>query len=139
MNTILVSVDLSEMTPVVIEHASRLAADMAYKLVVLHVGPGESDFAGRQLFRKVVNPDAVPEELRALEKELSDRGIETEARMVLGAPIATILDEARRTEVEMIVMGSHRRGAVARLLGSVSEGVLRGADCPVLIVPAAAG
>ena len=139
MNTILVSVDLSEMTPVVIEHASRLAADMAYKLVVLHVGPGESDFAGRQLFRKVVDPDAVPEELRALEKELSDRGIETEARMVLGAPIATILDEARRTEVEMIVMGSHRRGAVARLLGSVSEGVLRGADCPVLIVPAAAG
>ena len=43
---------------------------------------------------------------------------------------------ATDTEADMIVMGSHGRGAVRQLLiGSVSEGVLRAAECPVLIVP----
>lgn len=143
MNTILVAVDLSEITPDVIEQAARLATGTASKLVVLHVGPAEADFAGQQLFRKVVDADEVAERLRprldelsALEKDLDARGIETDSLMVLGKPIETILDESRRVGAEMIVIGSHRRGAVARLLGSVSEGVLRGARCPMLIVPA---
>jgi nucleotide-binding universal stress UspA family protein len=142
MHTILVSVDLSDATPLVVEQASQLATDMGARLVVLHVGPPEADFAGQQLVRKVVDPDKVPERLRerfdglaAIEHQLRDRGIETESVMVLGKAIGSILDEARRVDAQMIVVGSHRRGAVARLLGSVSEGILRAAVCPVLIVP----
>lgn len=142
MNTILVSIDLSDVTPLVVEQASQLATDMGARLVVLHVGPPEPDFAGQQLLRKVVDPDDVPKRLREhfdglaeIERQLRDRGIETESVMVLGKAIQSILDEARRVDAQMIVVGSHRRGAVARLLGSVSEGVLRGATCPVLIVP----
>jgi len=48
-----------------------------------------------------------------------------------------ILDAARRTGAELIVMGTHGRTGVRRLLlGSVAEHVLRHADCPVVTVHA---
>ncbi|MBW2274656.1 MAG: universal stress protein, partial [Deltaproteobacteria bacterium] len=47
-----------------------------------------------------------------------------------------ILAEAKRLAADMIVMGSHGHGALYRaLLGSVSEGVLHKATCPLTIVP----
>ena len=42
----------------------------------------------------------------------------------------------RSTDVDLLICGSHRRGALGRvMLGSVSAGVMRKARCPVLIVP----
>ena len=54
-----------------------------------------------------------------------------------GPTIETIIEEAGRLKVDMIVVGSHGHGAMYQLLvGSVSEGVLHRATCPVLVVPA---
>jgi len=50
-------------------------------------------------------------------------------------PSAAILDVARRVRAELIVMGSHaRRGLERLLLGSVAAHVARGAECPVVTV-----
>ena len=47
-----------------------------------------------------------------------------------------ILEEAERLEAEVIIMGSHGHGALYDLIvGSVTEGVLRKAKCPVLVLP----
>lgn len=52
----------------------------------------------------------------------------------LGKPAEEILDLAQEVGADLIIVGSHARSAVGRfLLGSVSEGVLHGAKCPVLI------
>jgi nucleotide-binding universal stress UspA family protein len=52
-----------------------------------------------------------------------------------GAPAAEIAKYAREIDVDLIVMGTHGRGAVAHLvLGSVAEIVVRTAPCPVLTV-----
>lgn len=54
-----------------------------------------------------------------------------------GNPAACIVEVARKWPADLIVMGSHGRGGVQRmLLGSVAEEVMRHAPCPVLIVPA---
>jgi nucleotide-binding universal stress UspA family protein len=54
-----------------------------------------------------------------------------------GNPKKTIVTIAREWEADMIVMASHSRKGLTRLLmGSVAETVLREAPCPVLIVPA---
>jgi nucleotide-binding universal stress UspA family protein len=50
-----------------------------------------------------------------------------------GDPAATTVYTARQLEVDMIVIGTRERGAVERLLGSVSEWVIRHAECPVLL------
>jgi nucleotide-binding universal stress UspA family protein len=53
----------------------------------------------------------------------------------IGAPVAEILALAEEVGADLIICGSHGRGAMGRLLlGSVSEAVLHGARCPVLIV-----
>ena len=67
-----------------------------------------------------------------------------EDRTVLGAtavvristsPALAIVDYAREVRVDLIIMGTHGRGAMAQLLmGSVAERVVRTAPCPVLTV-----
>ncbi|MGB1111020.1 MAG: universal stress protein [Gammaproteobacteria bacterium] len=53
-----------------------------------------------------------------------------------GEPHAFIVDEAKAHHVDLIVVGSHGRTGLSRLLhGSVSESVIGHAPCPVLVVP----
>ncbi|HZK55534.1 MAG TPA: universal stress protein [Desulfosporosinus sp.] len=50
-------------------------------------------------------------------------------------PAAVILEEVKNKNIDLVVMGSHGRGAIAgSLLGSVSQHVLHGVECSVLIV-----
>ena len=54
-----------------------------------------------------------------------------------GAPAATIAKAAKEWPADLIVIASHGRTGMRRaLLGSVAEGVMRGAPCPVLVVRA---
>jgi nucleotide-binding universal stress UspA family protein len=56
--------------------------------------------------------------------------------IVEGSPVDAILDRARQERADLIVMGTHGRTGLSRLLvGSVAEGVLRHAPCPVVVVP----
>jgi nucleotide-binding universal stress UspA family protein len=68
---------------------------------------------------------------RALARRWPDAGVVIADK----APVAAILDEARRLEASAIVVGWRGHGAFRRLLmGSVSRDVLRQARCPVLVV-----
>jgi nucleotide-binding universal stress UspA family protein len=55
---------------------------------------------------------------------------------LVGAPPELILDTAKAENVDLIVMSTHGRSGLNRLLyGSVAEAVLRGAHLPVLLIP----
>lgn len=71
----------------------------------------------------------------ALQKKL---GPQARLRVVRGDPVRSLLRLARERKYDLLVMGSHRRAGLARvLLGSVAEAVVRDAPCPVLVVPSA--
>ena len=56
---------------------------------------------------------------------------------IQGSLVEKILTSAETHAADLIVMGSHGHGALYELLvGSVTSGVLHGAKCPVLVVPA---
>lgn len=56
-----------------------------------------------------------------------------------GAPGAEVCASARQWGADLIVIGTHGRGGLSRLLmGSTAEAVVRHAPCPVLVVPATA-
>ncbi len=57
----------------------------------------------------------------------------------VGKPADEIVHSARQWPADLIVIGSHGRGGLGRvLLGSVAEGVMRHAPCPILVVRAQA-
>jgi len=62
-------------------------------------------------------------------------GTHTDARVEVGRPAQTIVEVAEEGDVDHVVMGSHGRKGVQRvLLGSVTESVARNAPVPVTIV-----
>ena len=76
---------------------------------------------------------------RALQEHaerLRGEGLSAKALLVQGPTLETILREAAELGADFIVCGSHGHGALYDLiLGSISEGIVRGANCPVLVVP----
>jgi nucleotide-binding universal stress UspA family protein len=139
---LLVAVDLSESTERVVTKAEELAKGLSAKVWLLHVAEPEPDFVGLGMGPQTVR-DATARDLhgehrqiQAIAEGLRQAGVATTALLVQGATAQTILTEASRLDVDMIVMGSHGRGAMVRLLvGSVSEAVLYGSARPVLVVP----
>ncbi|MBI4579268.1 MAG: universal stress protein [Planctomycetes bacterium] len=143
MKTMLVPIDFSDVTPIVIRIAADWAVQAGYRVHLLHVLPEEADLVGYEtgmqlLPRVTVVP--TPQDSRLMDScrgELEGRGLEVTTRIVVGSPVIEIVDEAQAVGADLIVMGSHRHGMIHHLLlGSVSEGVLRRVTCPVLLVPA---
>ena len=139
---LLVSVDLSDVSAAVVKKAAELAKGMSVEVRLLHIAEPEPDFVGYDVGPKYER-DALAEkfhkehsELQSIADGLRDDGLSVKALLVRGPTVETILNEAEKFGADMIVLGSHGRGAMQRLLmGSVSEGVLRETKCPILIVP----
>lgn len=139
---LLVAIDLSQCTDKTVEEARKLAKALAAKTWLLHVADPEPDFVGydniSQYDRDVRAGEFHKEhaEIQSIADKLRMEGLDVTAILVQGATAATILKEASKLNADIIVLGSHGRGAIHRLLvGSVSEEVLRKAKSPVLIIP----
>jgi nucleotide-binding universal stress UspA family protein len=78
----------------------------------------------------------VHDSLAVLAAGVRESGLECQTASVDGTPGEAIVDYATKIGADLIVMGTHGRSGLGRvLLGSVAEKVLRGASCPVLVVP----
>lgn len=143
---ILVGVDLSEATEKIVKKAEEIAKALSAKVWLLHVvKPEPADFYvgghapdSAQSFRDSLAKRFHNEHRRI--QEIADRlrkaGLDTTALLVQGATAETMLKEASKLDVDMIVVGSHGRGAMYQLLvGGVSEGIIRKSECPILIIP----
>ena len=145
MNTILAAIDFSDVSDAVVRQASELAAAFGSRLVVLYAEAPEPDFIGYGPGPGHVRSHVARsrsehrERVMAVAENLESRGLDVEARDIRGAAVETILEQARDMGARLIVLGSHGHGALLHLLlGSVSEGVLKHAACPVLVVPSRA-
>lgn len=81
--------------------------------------------------------DVVDRELGEARRRLEGLGVDV-PRAVVGAPVEEL--RAFSEDLDLLVVGSRGYGPVRRLvLGSTSDGLLRDAACPVLVVPRPAG
>jgi nucleotide-binding universal stress UspA family protein len=68
---------------------------------------------------------------------LGEQAAEVELRAVQGFPGHALVEVAQEVTAQLVVLAARRgEGAMSRLLGTVSQYVLRHAPCPVLVVPA---
>lgn len=142
MINILAAIDFSEISSTVIDQAAAIAKSFSSKLWLIHVAAPEPDFVGYGTGPQTERDwraQTLREEHRYLQDkalELEQNGINVTPLLIQGATVETILKEATKLKAEMIVIGSHGRSALYKtLVGSVSEGIVRQASCPVLIVP----
>jgi nucleotide-binding universal stress UspA family protein len=122
------------------EVAGAIARDRAAPLVVLHVAPRPlSSLGGTQAVPPMPDEINLKDARDQLAKIKVPAGVSMETRLETGEAGAIILSVARDINCQMIVMGTHGRSGLGRLLmGSVAEEVVRKAPCPVLTLKAEA-
>ena len=139
---ILVPVDLSEGSQALIDYAIQLAKPFNAALELIHAweppqyvapdllvaAPGWNSQSLEQ-----VAVDAATKELDALAAKLKNAPVPIKHRVVVGEAAATVLRVAEEGKHDLIVMGTHgRRGLPRLLLGSVAQKIVARAHCPVL-------
>jgi nucleotide-binding universal stress UspA family protein len=136
---ILYPTDFSTMGKAALDMATSLARDRGAKLLIVHVEEPPIAYGGGELYYGIEEPDR--KELQRMLSEVIpiDASVGYEHRLLLGSPASAIVHLAEKEGVDMIVMPTHGRTGLSRLLmGSVAEEVVRKAKCPVLTVKAAA-
>lgn len=138
---ILYPTDYSEASKAALPVATSLAHEHDATLLIVHVSELDQYPVG-ELFDEESQPNE--EELRELKAVVpADPQVKFEHRLLYGKPGDTeivkpaevILELAEKEQVEAIVIGTHGRSGLMRLLmGSVAESVVRHAACRVIAI-----
>ncbi len=141
-DTVLLPTDAGEGTELAIEHAITVAESHDADLHVLYVVDSDvySSYTGDEYVHEFEGLEtALEQEGEEAIAEIADRvreaGLEPETAVRRGSPHERILAYADEEDVDLLVMGSKDRpGEYRRLLGSVTERVVRLSSTPVTIV-----
>lgn len=129
---ILFPTDFSTPSDAALAHATALARDTGATMVIVHVEEPPVVYGTGEMYYGIPNPDT-----EALKKMLeavvpTDSDVKYEHHLVTGDPATEIVRLAEEEGVDLIVMGTHGRTGLKRLLmGSVAEAIVRRAPCPV--------
>ncbi len=142
MKTILVPIDFSDVTPGLITSATSLAEALQARLVLLHILTPPVIVTAYGLGPAQTVETVTQEEIRVrklLERQavqLRQNGLEVLTEIRERASVSSIIRVAHEQSADFIVIGSHGHGAVYDILvGSTARGILREAECPVLVIP----
>jgi nucleotide-binding universal stress UspA family protein len=139
---ILVALDLSPITEIIMETVLNIAKKAKPEVTLLHVVQPDPDFVGygvgpqaeRDFVAKKIQENRA--RVQSLSGKLSKEGIAVAPIVIQGNTVDTILEEADKINADMIVTGSHGYGMMYKLfVGSVSKEVLKRSKRPVLIIP----
>jgi nucleotide-binding universal stress UspA family protein len=127
--------DFSERCHPAFELACALARDFGAELVVCHVSPPPVLVVGDGAVTEIPTGSAEAMLARLKTVTTADPRVTVTHQLLRGDPAAEIVRLAGDAKIDLVVMGTHGRTGLSRLLmGSVAEQVLRKAPCPVLTV-----
>lgn len=143
IESVLFPTDFADLSLPVLKYARSFANVFKARLHVIHVvdeafqywmamGPSSLPVGPRH--EELVQ--ASRQSMDAFVREhLADLGDGMVAEVLVGRPFMEIIRYAQRHHIDLIVLGTHGRGAISHaLMGSVAEKVVRKAPCPVLTI-----
>ena len=142
LKNILVPTDFSPPSEAALRYGRELATRFGATLHLVHVAPNIYAAYGAENYA-AVSPDLQNQIEEDARRQLESLVVDADKfgppvrRTVItaGSPALTIVNYATGHDVDLIVMGTHGRGAIAHVfMGSVAERVVRLAPCPVLTV-----
>ncbi len=133
LKKILAPTDFSELSVRGVRYACELAKDVGAEVTILNVVT--VDESG-------INKREMGEHKQRLDEFVAKNVADVVANLRIsklvdaGQAYVAIIDCAENERIDLIVMSSHGRSGLSRMLiGSVTDRVLRGASCPILVVP----
>ncbi|HZT75901.1 MAG TPA: universal stress protein [Vicinamibacterales bacterium] len=143
LKKILVATDFGEASDAALGYGRELARTFNAQLDVIHVveniltrGFGAEGYVASYPELQQEVEDAADRQLTSLLSPEDRQALRAKTTLLKSnSPAFTIIGYAKENEIDLIIMGTHGRGAIAHLLmGSVAERVVRTAPCPVLTV-----
>lgn len=136
---VVVGIDFSAHAQLAVEHAMEIARHTGARLTLVHVAPVLPPLTARAddtwsafLDEQLAGCRA---RLQVLRERLSGQGVDVSQAFIEGFPHTGLADAARALGADLIVVGTHGRTGLSRiLLGSVAERTIREADRSVLVV-----
>lgn len=137
LSRLLVATDFSAASKAALRAAVVLAKRLNGQVVLVHAAePSGSLQSGRRRVDEFSRKRYARQFQRVI---AASRAVEviTDKVVITGSPLEVIFDQAKHQKVDLIIVGTHgRRGMKRLILGSVAEAVIRKAACPVLVVRA---
>lgn len=130
---ILFPTDFSHTGDAALALATALARDAGATLIIAHVEEPPVAYGGGEMYYGM--PEPAVEEIQQMLDAVKppDPSVKYEHRLVAGDPPSAIVRLAEEEQADLIVMGTHGRTGLSRLLmGSVAEAIVRRSPCPVL-------
>lgn len=143
---VLIASDFSKYSDAAIKKAVELATPFDAKITLIHVAEELSadiyPTLGELAVPVVVaNPELEEKHLKHVKEQLSEQlkklnypQERIELEVISGHPVDSLIEFSQENNVDLIVMGSHGRRGLARLLGSSTNGVINHVSCDVLTV-----
>jgi len=145
MKTIIVGIDFSNATPIVLEMAVEQAKSFGAELHLFHAVEQEpsysvygftpEEFPAMHIYQE----EAVKRAKNQLQKildEVKPQLSNCVCHVMEGSPLHCLVAYAKESAAGLVVLGTHGHGVIASLLlGSVVEGMVRKAVVPILVVP----
>ena len=142
MKNIVLPVDFSDTTDVLIDGAVDFAKEVMGKICLIHVAPADIGFAigdmGFQYFPEIEKSEIAEElsELNELQKSIESKGVGCEHILKQGVSADIILNYAKEKNASYIVMGSHGRSGIYDVfVGSLTKDITKNSPIPVVVVP----
>jgi nucleotide-binding universal stress UspA family protein len=132
ISRIAVALDGSEVAEQALPYAEGLARAAGGSCLLIQAVPAETSGSGDPELRR-----AAQAYLTAIAAQLRTRGVNAEVAVAAGEPTSAIVDEAARRGADLLVLTTHGRSGLGRLVyGSVAQSVLERVVGPVLLVQA---
>ena len=142
MKNIILPIDFSDTTDILVEGAVDFAKEIAGKIYLIHVAPADIGFAigdmGFQYFPEIEKSEIAEElsELNELQKRIESKGVGCEHILKQGVSADIILNYAKEKNASYIVMGSHGRSGIYDVfVGSLTKDITKNSPIPVVVVP----
>ncbi len=139
---IMVAVDFNDSIGELMVYADLLAQKFGSKVWVLHVADPEPDFVGYEpgpQYIRDIKAEEYREEHHNLQevcKNFLSEDIKAEALLIQGSTVETVLEEAQKLKIDLLIVGTHKHSFLHNLLQeNVSMELIKKAEIPMLTVP----
>lgn len=142
MKNILVAIDFKGNEQLLIDKAAEFAMAFHSKVWIIHIAAPDPDFVGYSAGPQDIRDDRASElkkqhrQLEMYAEDLKTKGLASEGLLIQGATLETLLQEADKLNINLIISGYQEHGFFYKALyGSISNALIKASKIPVLIVP----